>query len=99
MEVSSIAEELLFTTIRIETRTSTKVGIGTGFIFNYRIEDKNYLFLVTNKHVISGTDEGLLTFIRSDGRKPILGESYRLKIGEFEKYDLDIKKAMWNLFL
>jgi hypothetical protein len=85
MEVTSIAEELLFTTVRIETRTPSGKILGTGFIFEYILEDKRYLFLVTNKHVISGADKGSLTFIRSDGQRPLLGESYKLEINEFEK--------------
>jgi hypothetical protein len=85
MEVTSIAEQLLFTTVRIEAKTPAERRIGTGFIFNYILKDKNYPFLVTNKHVVSGAYEGLLTFIKSDGQKPLLGESYILEIEDFEK--------------
>jgi hypothetical protein len=85
MEVTSIAEELLFTTVRIEARIPSGECVGTGFIFNYILKDKEYLFLVTNKHVISGAEKGSLTFIRSDGQRPLLGESYSLEINEFEK--------------
>lgn len=85
MEVSSIAERLLFTVIRIETvGFEGEQKVGTGFIFSYETENKKYLFLVTCKHVISGAAEGVLTFIRSDGQKPLLGEVYRLKIENFE---------------
>jgi hypothetical protein len=85
MEVTSIAEELLFTTVRIEARIPSGECVGTGFIFNYILKDKEYLFLVTNKHVISCAEKGSLTFIRSDGQRPLLGESYSLEINEFEK--------------
>ncbi|KPV62583.1 MAG: hypothetical protein AOA66_1273 [Candidatus Bathyarchaeota archaeon BA2] len=85
MEVSSIAEELLFTVIRIETTDSEgKQKVGTGFIFSYELEDKRYLFLVTCKHLINEVKEGTLTFIKSSGQKPLLGESYRLRIENFE---------------
>jgi len=85
MEVSSIAERLLFTVIRIETLgLEGEQKVGTGFIFSYKSDNKRYLFLVTCKHVISGAKEGMLTFIKSDGQKPLLGEGYRLKIEDFE---------------
>jgi hypothetical protein len=35
MEVTSIAEQLLFTTVRIEARIPSGEYVGTGFIFNY----------------------------------------------------------------
>lgn len=86
MEVSSIAEQLLFTTVRIVTENPKgEASIGTGFIFNYSRKDEHYLFLVTNKHVISNAKEGLLTFVKSGGQTPLLGEGYSLKIDDFEK--------------
>lgn len=92
MEVNSIAEQLLFTTVRIEGITyKGEQKVGTGFIFSYAVEDKNYLFLVTCKHVINDTREGYLTFIKAREQKPALGESYRLKIDNFEDYWLKHK--------
>jgi hypothetical protein len=71
MEVTSVAEELLFTTVRIEASIPSGECIGTGFI------------LVS--FLTSGAEKGSLTFIRSDGQRPLLGESYSLEINEFEK--------------
>jgi len=86
MEPSSIAEELLFTTIRIETLGSEgEQKIGTGFIFAFQLKNNSYPFLVTCKHVVEGAKEGFLTFIKSKEQKPLLGESYRLRIKNFEK--------------
>lgn len=85
MKVSSLAEELLFTVIRIETIGSEgEQKIGTGFVFHYQFESKKYLFLVTCKHVINGAKEGILTFIKRKGEEPLLGEGYRLKVENFE---------------
>lgn len=72
MEVSSIAEQLYFTSIRVETVNASGVGgIGTSFIFGYKLEEKQYPFLVTNKHVISGVQNGWLTFIQAHDGKPL----------------------------
>lgn len=85
MEVLSIAEQLLFTTVRVETVDASGVeGVGTSFIFNYKLERKHYPFIVTNKHVISNAQKGLLTFIQARDGKPLLGSGYRLNIDDFE---------------
>jgi len=88
MEVSSIAEQLLFTTVRVETvDTSGVEGVGTSFIFNYVLKGKDNVsapFVVTNKHVISNAKKGRLTFIQARDGKPLLGTSYRLNIDNFE---------------
>lgn len=86
MEISSIAEQLYFTTIRVETsKASGATGVGTSFIFSYMLEGKNYLFLVTNKHIVSDVQKSSLTFIQAGDGKPLLGTGYRLEISDFEE--------------
>lgn len=81
----SIFENILFTTVRIEaTLTNNSISIGTGFIFNYVKNDKQYLFVVTNKHVIKDSTQGKLTFNQSDGEKPILGKVFTIDYPNFE---------------
>ncbi len=49
MEVQTIPEQLLFSTVRIET----DLGVGTGFILQVKINiGGSMIFLITNKHVI-----------------------------------------------
>jgi hypothetical protein len=85
MEVYSISEELFFTVLRIETKVQQeKQKVATGFILSYEVERKLYLFLVTCKHLIEGAKEGIITFIKSDGQKPLLGNAYQLRIENFE---------------
>ncbi|MBA7708835.1 hypothetical protein ES703_117739 [subsurface metagenome] len=82
----SIFENLLFTTVRIEaTLPNNLISIGTGFIFNYVKNDKQILFIVTNKHVIKDSTKGKLTFTLSDGEKPILGKVHTIVIPNFEE--------------
>lgn len=85
MEVSSIAEQLYFTSVRVETvNASGDRGIGTSFIFSYKLEEKGYPFLVTNKHIVTGAQKGWLTFIQKSDGKPLLGTDYRLAVEDFE---------------
>ena len=84
----SIFENILFTTVRIEaTLPNNSISMGTGFIFNYNYvkNNKQYLFVVTNKHVIKDSINGRLTFNQSDGEKPILGKTYTIEYSNFEK--------------
>lgn len=84
----SIFENILFTTVRIEaTLPNNSITTGTGFIFNYVKNDKQYLFVVTNhhKHVIKDSTEGKLIFNQSDGEKPNLGKVFTIEYPHFEK--------------
>ena len=82
----SIFENILFTTVRIEaTLSDNSISIGTGFVFNYVKNDKPYLFLVTNKHVIKDSIKGKLTFNQSEDGRPVLGKVYTVEYSNFEK--------------
>lgn len=102
MQVNTIAEQLLFTTVRIETETPDGIGTGTAFIFSYQQEEKQYLFLVTNKHVISGAINGRFFFTLSDGQFPKIGERFDIQMDKFEQRwfghpDSDIDVAVMPL--
>lgn len=85
MEVLSVAEQLLFTTVRVETVDADLIRrVGTSFIFNYKSDDRPHLFLVTNKHVIAGAQSGTLTFTRWHKGRPLFGSGYREIIEGFE---------------
>jgi len=76
----SPSEELLFTTARIETSSPQGQGTGTTFAFSLEHEDNNYPFLITNKHVIDGAQDGVLTFTKSDKNgNPIIGSAHQLR--------------------
>lgn len=49
MKPISITEQLMYNTVRIET----KFGTGTGFIFDFNFDDTNIPILITNKHVVN----------------------------------------------
>jgi len=84
IEAKSLFENLLFTTVRIEaTLSDNSLSIGTGFIFDYAKNDKHYMFIVTNKHVIKDTVKGTLAFNLNDSEKPILGKVFTINYSDF----------------
>ncbi len=86
MEVVSPVEQMLFTTVRLETQdASGNSRIGTSFIVGYKSGGEDYPFLVTNKHVISGAHKGKLTFIQARDGRPLLGIGYTLNVNNFEQ--------------
>lgn len=84
MKVQSIAEQLFFNTVRIDTVSANgAVGSGTGFLFSYKIGDQAYPFVVTNKHVVNGMQSGALTFLQKENQTPRLGDGFRLSIDDW----------------
>lgn len=87
MRVQSTAEQLYFTTVKIESYyPDGQVGTGTGFIFRYiNSEGTTSEFLVTNKHVINDPNigkstHGAFTFIKGEeinGNSPKLGHGFQ----------------------
>jgi hypothetical protein len=85
MEVASLSENLLFTTVRIDTISKEGAkGSGTGFLFTHKYNGRDYPFIVTNKHVINEADKGGITFVKKDGLTPKLGDAFRVNFDGFE---------------
>ncbi len=85
MDINSPAEQLFFTTVRIDTIDAAgNAGSGTGFIFAHKYKDNGYPFVVTNKHVVKGAKKGGITFIKKENDKPKLGDAFRIENDDFE---------------
>jgi hypothetical protein len=85
MEVTTIAEQLFFTTVRIDTFTADDgLGAGTGFFLSHKINEVEYLFVVTNKHVVMGVEEGKFSFLKQKERLPALGDGFTLNVASKE---------------
>lgn len=83
MQVKTIAEQLFFTTVRIDTVTANGAqGSGTGFFFGHKVAGVSYLFVVTNKHVVMGMREGRFSFLKQKDGQPTLGDGFNLHIGQ-----------------
>jgi Trypsin-like peptidase domain len=82
MQTDSIAENLFFTTVRIDTISlDGSSGSGTGFLYAHKIgNDEIAVFIVTNKHVVEGVRTGSITFHKRVGAKPDIGQAFRLDI-------------------
>jgi Trypsin-like peptidase domain len=85
MQVDSLAENLFFTTVRIDTVADDGgSGSGTGFLYAHRISDTQHaIFVVTNKHVVDGMRTGSLTFHQKKDEKPHLGNGFRIDIQDW----------------
>lgn len=82
-----IAEKLMHMTVRLECRLRNgATATGTGFFFAYAVEGKGDLFvIVTNKHVIEGSQSGTFVLTRQgpDG-DPVVGSYERASFDNFE---------------
>lgn len=86
----SIAEQLFFVTVRIETEHidingKSTISVGTGFLVTYKWNGKEGVFLVTNKHVLKNAEKIRFFFIQSDGKKPLLGKTYNFEMDNIQK--------------
>ena len=59
MKPISISEQLMFSTVRLECMDGSS---GTGFFFNFVIDDKIVPVLVTNKHVVNNNPKEKMKF-------------------------------------
>lgn len=99
MEPQSIAENLFFSTVRLETITPQGMCAGTAFFFHFvketiKKEKISSVFLVTNKHVIDRATRGLFflhlrdgnTPLQGPGSKPLLGQTVSIEFQDFAAY-------------
>ena len=101
----SIADQLIHTTVRIETQSITGAGSGTGFFVNIcELNSSSVPLLVTNKHVISGAVSGQfhLTVKKSGCDEPDIGNHVAVPVADFEQHwvlhpDPDVDLAVFPI--
>ena len=64
--MSTIADEMIFSTVKITTKTMKGEKIGTGFIYKYEEDGKFWNFIITNRHVVDNAIEGKITFHKGE---------------------------------
>lgn len=102
-------KQLLYTSVRIETiNFDGSRGSGTSFVFQDAASPEGQqLFLVSNKHVVSDAESGLVFFTEQgvDGR-PALGETFFLRNDGFaqqwhghpdKSVDIAVMPLSWQL--
>jgi hypothetical protein len=84
MLVDTMAEQMLFCTVRIEAYNDESSSIGTGFFFGYNLPDGREIpLLVTNRHVVEEYHTGKIKFTLMRDGAPILGEYYEKTFNSF----------------
>jgi len=83
VQVQSPAEQLFFTTVRLEVQNEAGGGAGTGFFYSYSDDDKQYIFVVSNKHVVLDAKRGTMVLTLAEGDQPRLGEKFTLTVEDF----------------
>lgn len=81
--MSSIYQQLLYTTLRIECKNSegSTTSIGTGFLLARSVGTNQYkLYLISNKHVLMGTPNIAISFTCKENGKPKHGHKQDINI-------------------
>lgn len=84
----SIAEQLCFSTTRIEAKDANGNSCsGTGFFFRYEYDEKKVVpCIVTNKHVVQGMITGCFRLTKADANgTPIHKEHFKIQMTQFEQ--------------
>jgi hypothetical protein len=82
MEIRTIAQQLLFSTVPIETKdvNDEPIGTGTSFVLSHDFPDHgSELFLVSNKHVIDKAWTGYTYYTTIKDGKPDIGNPFFIK--------------------
>lgn len=90
MNFQTIEEQLLFSTVRIESLDAAAqvVSIGTGFLVNRQVSDNGMkVYLVSNKHVLLATDSIKIAFtvLKDDMSGPDIGKSFAIPINNVQR--------------
>ncbi len=87
---SSPTEQLLFTTVRIEVEMDSGAsGVGTGFFFGVKIDDRWVPLIVTNWHVVQNAKRGWFRLHEADtsGQQPKpSGRFFDVRLDNFERH-------------
>lgn len=87
--MSTVQEQLLYTTLRIEciNENDQIFSIGTGFLIKRPIEHNQFkIYLVSNKHVLCNAQSIAVTFTTQKNGLPNFGQSIRLPIKDTKQH-------------
>lgn len=84
----NVADQIVQTTVRIETQGLKDSGSGTGFFFRFCSSDaSNVPVIVTNKHVIEDVSTGqfYINLKNKNANEPDIGKHISVSVADFEK--------------
>jgi hypothetical protein len=96
----SLSEQLLHSTVRIETEDANGyAGSGTGFFFHFLEKDQMaFPAIVTNKHVVTGAARGAFHLTMADtSGMAVLGRHERIEISNFRSVWIEHPDPMIDL--
>jgi len=82
MEIRTIAQHLLFSTVPVETKDiqNQPMGMGTSFVLSHAFPDHgSELFLVSNKHVVQNAWAGYTYYTTMKDGRPEIGKPFFIK--------------------
>lgn len=81
--MSTIADELFYTTVFIEASTDVGLSTGTGFLIHYETTAGVLPILVTNKHVLAGAKSITFRLVRVDDHGQPLDAATQIELRDF----------------
>jgi len=84
---NSVTARVLFSTIRIDAHNGKTGSIGTGFLFQVKREENEFLFIITNRHVVEGCTAAKFSLTRAKGNEPAIGKRTNINIpNDFDEW-------------
>jgi len=71
MQPQTISEQMQYSTVRLVTNSDLK---GTGFFFQFKINEQDIPIIITNKHVINYNEDEEVNFFLHSKKEQLLGE-------------------------
>jgi hypothetical protein len=85
-----VNNQLIYSTTRIDVEFDNNKQSGTGFFFNFKInneDDRKVSTLITNKHVIENASKIHIHFNKADeNNNPLVGQTTKVTIAEIKDY-------------
>ena len=94
-----IADQLVYSTVKITCQNSSSVSTGTGFFMRKELEDgKKITAIVTNKHVVNGYDNAEIVLCQANTEGAADDENHVTIKVPIDVYSIRIVRWIFALF-
>lgn len=83
--VETLAEQLFYSTVYIETESDAGAGTGTGFFIEYDTTGGKHSVLVTNRHVFEGAHTAHFRTVVADSHDNPTDRAFRVTVTDFNE--------------